>query len=168
MILVSLDLLQQIDVLPVLGTPELDAAPQVGSHQNREEGQNHLPYSIGHIPFDAAQDTFGFLGFKYTLLDHVQPPIHQHSLLGRAALNLITPQPALVPGFASYQMQDLAFGLVKPHEIPMGQILELVQVPLDGILSFRYGSHMTHLGVICRFARGDLDPFVHVINEDIK
>lgn len=41
-------------VLPVLGTPELDAAVQVGSH----DGQNAFP----HPAFDGAQDTFGFLG----------------------------------------------------------------------------------------------------------
>lgn len=43
-------------MFPVLSTPELDAALQVGSHWSRVEGQNHLPQSVDHAAFDAAQD----------------------------------------------------------------------------------------------------------------
>jgi len=31
-------------------------------------------------------------------------------------------------------VQDLALGLVEPHKVHKGPLLELVQVPLDGIL----------------------------------
>jgi len=34
------------------------------------------------------------------------------------------------------QVQDLALGVVEPHVVHMGPLLKLVQVPLDGILSF--------------------------------
>ncbi|XP_014803059.1 PREDICTED: complex III assembly factor LYRM7 isoform X1 [Calidris pugnax] len=54
-----LDLLQQVHVL-MLG-PELDAVPQVGYHDSRGEGENHLPRPAGHAS-DAAQDTIGLLG----------------------------------------------------------------------------------------------------------
>lgn len=37
-----LDALQQGDVLPVLGTLELDAEVQAGSHLSRAEGKNQL------------------------------------------------------------------------------------------------------------------------------
>ncbi|KAJ7414376.1 hypothetical protein BTVI_41314 [Pitangus sulphuratus] len=71
----------------VLGTPELDAALQVGSHQSGVKGQNHLPHPAAHSAFDAAQDTIGFLGCEHTLMAHVQPLIHQHPqvLASRAA-----------------------------------------------------------------------------------
>jgi len=62
------DPLQQVHVLLVLGAPERDTGLQVGSHQSRAEGQNHLPRPAGHTAFDAAQDTVGLLGFKRTLL----------------------------------------------------------------------------------------------------
>jgi len=39
----SLDPLQHIHVLLVLGAPELDAGLQVGSHESGVQGQNHLP-----------------------------------------------------------------------------------------------------------------------------
>lgn len=62
-----LDGLQQVHVFLVLGTPHLDTAFQVVSHEGRAEGENHLPHSAGHISFDAAQDAVGFLGWKCTL-----------------------------------------------------------------------------------------------------
>ena len=43
------------DVFPVLGTRELDTGFQVGSHQNRVEGQNPLPPPAGHNSVDAAR-----------------------------------------------------------------------------------------------------------------
>jgi len=39
----------------------------------------------------------------------------------------------LIAGVASAHMQDLALGLVEPHEVHMGPLLELVHVLLDGI-----------------------------------
>ncbi|KAK4823100.1 hypothetical protein QYF61_025838 [Mycteria americana] len=160
-----LDLLQQVHVLPVLRTPELDAVLQVGSHHSRAEGQNHLPQPAGHTSFDAAQDTVGFLGRECTLLAHVHNP---QVLLHRAALNPFIPQPVLIPGVAPTQVQDLALALVEPHEIHMGPLLELVQVPLNGIPFLRHVNHTTQLGVICKLAEGTLNPTVHVIDEDIK
>ncbi|KAK4816374.1 hypothetical protein QYF61_016278 [Mycteria americana] len=165
-----LDPLQQVHVFPVLRAPELDAVLQVGSHQSRGEGQNHLPRPAGHASFDAAQDTVGFLGCERTLLARIQPFIHQYPqvLLCRAALNPFIPQPVLIQGVAPAQVQDLALGLVEPPEVHMGPLLELVQVPLDGILSLRHVNNTTQLGVICKFAESALDPTVYVIDEDMK
>ncbi|KAK4824943.1 hypothetical protein QYF61_021631, partial [Mycteria americana] len=159
-----------VHVFPVLRTPELDTVLQVGSHQSRAEGQNHLPRPAGHASFDAAQDAVGLLGCKHTLLSHVQLFIHQYpqALLFRAALSPFIPQPVLILGVALTQVQDPALGLVEPHEVHMGPLLELVQVPLDGILSLRHVNHTTQLGVVCKFAEGALDPTVCVIDEDIN
>ena len=65
-------------------------------------------------------------------------------------------------------VQDLALGLVELHEFHMGSLLQPVKVPLDGILSLKYIKCTTQLGVICKFAKGALDPTVHVTDEDIK
>ncbi|KAK4806151.1 hypothetical protein QYF61_001078 [Mycteria americana] len=166
-----LDPLQQVHVFLVLGTPELEAVLQVGgSHQSRVEGQNHLPRPAGHASFDAAQDTVGLLGCEHTLLAHVQLFVHQYPqvLLCRTALNPFIPQPVWIPGVAPTQVQDLALGLVEPHEVRTGPRLQPVKVPLDGIPSLRHVNCTTQLGVICKLAEGALNPTVYVIDEDIK
>lgn len=53
-----LDLLQKVNVLPGLRTPELDGALQVGSLQGGAERQNHQP--AGHTAFGTAQDWLAF------------------------------------------------------------------------------------------------------------
>ena len=63
----------------------------------------------------------------------------------------------MVAGVAPIQMQDLALGFVEPHEVHTGPLVELVQVPLDGISSFWYVKRTTQLGVICKLAEGELD-----------
>ncbi|KAK4830027.1 LOW QUALITY PROTEIN: hypothetical protein QYF61_008365 [Mycteria americana] len=143
-----LDLLQQVHVFPVLRAPELDAVLQMGSHQT--------------------QDTVGFLGCKCTLLAHVQLFIHQYPqvLLRRAALNPFIPQPVLIPTVAP--TQDPALSLVEPHEVHTGPLLDLVQVPPDGIPSLKHVNRTTQLGVVCKLAEGALNPTVYVIDEDIK
>ena len=70
--------------------------------------------------------------------------------------------------WAPAQVQDLALGLVEPHEVHMGTLPELVQVRLDGIPSLRRVSRTAQLGVICRLAEGVLYLAVYVIGEDIK
>ncbi|KAK4822266.1 hypothetical protein QYF61_012105 [Mycteria americana] len=56
-----------------------------------------------------------------------------------------SPKPVLIPGVALTHVQDLALGLVEPHEVHMGPLLELVQVPLDGILSLRHEEYLEHV-----------------------
>ncbi|KAK4822727.1 LOW QUALITY PROTEIN: hypothetical protein QYF61_019724, partial [Mycteria americana] len=94
--------------------------------------------------------------------------VHQYPqvLLRRAALDHIIPQPVLKPRIAL--TQDPALGLVEPHEVHTGPLLQLVQVPLDGILSFWRVSCTTQLGVICKLAEGALDLAVNVIDENIQ
>jgi len=65
-------------------------------------------------------------------------------------------------------MQDLALGLVEPHEVHTGPLLQLVQVPLDSILSIRHVKCTTQLGVICKLAQSSFYPTVYLTDEDIK
>jgi len=63
-------------------------------------------------------------------------PAHSHfvthqdpqGLLHTAALNLFSPQSVLVLQVASIQLQDLALGLVEPHEVHAGPLLKPVSV----------------------------------------
>lgn len=58
--------------------------------------------------------------------------------------------------------------LVEPNSIHMVLLLQLVQLPLDDILSLRFFNHSTQLGAVHRLAEGVLSPAVCVIDEDIK
>jgi len=94
----------------------------VGSHQSRAEGQNPLSRPADHDTGDGAQETVVLLGCKHTLQAHVQLLIHQYRqvLLSRAALNPFISQPVLISGVALAWVQDLALGLVEPHEVHTG------------------------------------------------
>jgi len=89
-------------------------------------------------------------------LAHVQLFIHQNpqALLGRDALNPFILHPVFVHGIALTQDQDLALGLVEPHEVRTGSPLKPVNVILDGIPSLQHVDHTTQLGVICNLAEG--------------
>jgi len=109
----------------------------------------------------------GFPGCECTLLAQVQLFIHL-VLLGRAALSPFIPQAVLILGVALTQVQDPAIGLAEPHDVHIGPLLQLVQVPLDDISSLRRFGCTTQLGVIFKFAAGALNPAVYVIDADIK
>jgi len=112
----------------------------------------------------------GLLGCEHTLVAHVQLFIHQYPqvLLSKAALNTFISQPVLIAEVALTQVQDLALGLVEPHEVHTGPLLELVQVPLDGILSFWCVNCTTQFGVVCKLAEGALDLAVYLTDENTK
>lgn len=107
-----LDLVQWDYIYLVLSTPELDAVSHMRSHQSRAEGQNQSSWPAGHA-FDAAQDTVVFLGWKCTLLGHVEFFVNQqlHIILLRAAANWLPAQPVFVLGIALTHAQDLHLAL---------------------------------------------------------
>lgn len=79
---------EKINILLVLGGPDLDALLQVGPQKGKIEGDNPLPYPAGHSSVDAAQDSVGILACKHALLAHFKLFIHQNpqALLCRTAL----------------------------------------------------------------------------------
>ncbi|KAK4807078.1 hypothetical protein QYF61_018419 [Mycteria americana] len=135
---------------------------------NDEQPQLSQPFFRGQIfhpsdhfrgpPLDPLQQVHVFLVLRTPELDAAP----------RAALNPFIPQSLLIWGIALTQVQDLALGLVEPHESHMGPLLEIVQVPLDDIPSLSQISCTTQLGVICKLAEGALNPTVYVTDEDIK
>ena len=57
----------------------------------------------------------------------------------------------MISGAALTYIQDFALGLVEPHDVDVNPLVELVQVPLNGILSLRHMNRTTQLGEIILF-----------------
>ncbi|KAK4826463.1 hypothetical protein QYF61_009190 [Mycteria americana] len=166
----SLDSLQHLNVSLVVGGPKLNTVFEVRPHQCRVQGHDHFPSPAGHAIFDTSQDAIGFLGHLGTLPAHVQPDVKQHPqvLLCRAAFQPLFPKPVALHGVAVAQAKDLALGLVKPHTIDLGPSIQPVQVPLQSLPTLQQINTPTQLGVICKLTESALDPFVQIIDKDIK
>jgi len=80
-----------------------------------------------------------------------------------AALNHFIPQPILVMRVALTHMQDPEPSFVEPHEVHMGPLLKLVQVPLNGIPVLRHVDCTTQLGVICKLSESAFNPTVSLM-----
>ncbi|KAK4813829.1 hypothetical protein QYF61_001833 [Mycteria americana] len=157
----SLHTLQHLNVSLVVGGPKLNTV---------FEGHDHFPSPAGHAIFDTSQDAIGFLGHRGTLLAHIQVVVSQHPqvLFCLAAFQPLFPKPVALHGAAVAQVQDLALGLVKPHTIDLGPSIQPVQVPLQSLPTLQQINTPSQLGVICKITEGALDPFVQIIDKDIK
>ncbi|KAK4817079.1 hypothetical protein QYF61_027910, partial [Mycteria americana] len=157
----SLDTLQPLNVSLGVRGPTLNTV---------FEGHDHCPSPAGHAIFDTSQDAVGFLGHLGTLLAHIQVAVNQHSqvLFRLAAFQPLFPKPVALHGVAVAQVQDLALGLVKPHTIDLSPSIQPVQVPLQSLPTLQQINTPTQLGVICKLTEGALDPFVQIIDEDVK
>jgi len=81
---------------------------------------------------------FGFLGCEGTYVAQVQLPVHSPVPPGpfwQGCTQSFLPQLVLVLEIALTQVQNLAHGFVKDHEILLDPLLKPVLVHLDGILS---------------------------------
>ncbi|KAK4829036.1 hypothetical protein QYF61_001841 [Mycteria americana] len=166
----SLDTLQHLNVSLVVGGPKLNTGFEVRPHQCRVQGHDHFPTPAGHAISDTSQDAIGLLGHLGTLLAHIQLAVNQHPqvLLCLAAFQPLFPKPIALHGVVVAQVQDLALGLVKPHTIDLGPLIQPVQVPLQSLPPLKQINTPTQLGVICKLTESALDPFVQIIDKDIK
>ncbi|KAK4828042.1 hypothetical protein QYF61_023080, partial [Mycteria americana] len=157
----SLDTLQHLNVSLVVRGPKLNTV---------FEGHDHFPSPAGHAIFDTSQDAIGFLGRLGTLLAHIQLPIDQHPqvLFSWAACQPLFPKPVALHGVVLAQVQDLALGLVEPHTIGPSPSIQPVQVPLQSLPTLKQTNTPAQLGVVCKLTEGALDPFVQIIDKDIK
>ncbi|KAK4822811.1 hypothetical protein QYF61_020094 [Mycteria americana] len=157
----SLDTLQHLNVPLVVGGPKLNTV---------FEEHDHFSSPAGHAIFDTSQDAIGFLGHLGTLLAHIQAAVNQHPqvLLCQAACQPLFPKPVALHGVVVAQVQDLALGLVKPYTIDLGPSIQPVQVPLQSLPTLQQINTPTQLGVICKLAESALDPFIQIIDKDIK
>ncbi|KAK4832495.1 hypothetical protein QYF61_023542 [Mycteria americana] len=166
----SLDTLQHLNVSLVVGGPKLNTGFEVQPHRCRVQGHDRFPSPAGHAIFDTRQDAIGVLGHLGTLLAHIQVAVNQHPqvLFCLAAFQPLFPKPVALHGVAVAQVQDLALGLVKPHTIGLGPLIQPVQVPLQSLPLLKQINTPTQLGVICKLTEGALDPFVQIIDKDVK
>ncbi|KAK4814267.1 hypothetical protein QYF61_012822 [Mycteria americana] len=166
----SLYTLQHLNVSLVVGGPKLNTVFKVRPHQCRVQGHDHFPSPAGHTIFDTSQDAIGFLGRLGTLLAHIQAAVNQQPqvLFCLAAFQPPFPKPVVLHGVAVAQVQDPTPGLVKPHTIDLGPSIQPVQVPLQSLPTLQQINTPTKLGVICRLTEGALNPFIQIIDKDIK
>ncbi|KAK4816196.1 hypothetical protein QYF61_012661 [Mycteria americana] len=166
----SLYTLQYLNIPLVVGGPKLNTVFEVRPHQCRVQGHNHFPSPAGHAIFDTGQDAIGLLGRLGTLLAHIQAAVNQHPqvLLCQAAFQPLFPKPVALHGVAVAQVQDLALGLVKPHTIHPSPSIQPVQVPLQSLPTLQQINTPTQLGVVCKLTESALDPFVQIIDKDVK
>ncbi|KAK4811096.1 hypothetical protein QYF61_016382 [Mycteria americana] len=166
----SLDMLQHLNVSLVVGGPKLNTVFEVRPHQCRVQGHNHFPSPAGHAIFDTSQDAIDFLGRLGTLLAHIQAAVNQHPqvLLCQAAFQPLFPKPVALHGVVVTQVQDLALSLVEPHTIGPSPSIQPVQIPLQSLPTLKQINTPTQLGVICKLTEGALDPFVQIIDKDVK
>ncbi|KAK4810558.1 hypothetical protein QYF61_004521 [Mycteria americana] len=159
-----------LNVSLVVGGPKLNTVFEVRPHQCRVQGHDHFPSPAGHAIFDTSQDAIGFLGRLGTVLAHIQPAVNQHPqvLLCQAAFQPLFPKPVVLHGVVVAQVQDLALSLVEPHTIGPSPLIQPVQVPLQTLPTLQQINTPTQLGVICKLTEGALDPFVQIIDKDIK
>lgn len=75
-------------------------------------------------------------------------------LLCKAVFYAVGPLPVLVPGIIPSQVQNLALLVVELREVPLSQLLQPVQVPLDGSTSIWCMSHSSQFCVAFKTAGG--------------
>ncbi|KAK4822041.1 hypothetical protein QYF61_006954 [Mycteria americana] len=147
--------------------PKLNTVFEVRPHQCRVQGHDHCPSPAGN---PVLLDAIGFLGHLGTLLAHIQPAVNQHPQVPfhQAAFQPPFPKPVALHGLIVAQVQDLALGLVEPHTIDLSPSIQPVQIPLQSLPPFKQINTPAQLGVICKLTEGALDPFVQIIDKDIK
>ncbi|KAK4832542.1 hypothetical protein QYF61_023874 [Mycteria americana] len=157
----SLDTLQYLNVLLVLRGPKLNTG---------FKGHDYFPTPDGHTIPDTSQDAIGFLGHLGTLLAHVHPGVDQHPqvLFHQTAFQPLFPEPVALHGVVVTQVQDPALGLVKPHTIDLGPLIQPVQVPLQSLPTLKQINTPTQLGVVCKLTEGALNPLIQIIDKDVK
>lgn len=112
----TLDTLQQLYIILVLGALSLGAVMQVGPYEGRTEVYSHLPHPSGHLSSDAAQDVVCQAQNVHCWLASDFSSIRKHKvLLDRAALNEFSYQCVYLHGTVLTQVLYLALGLVEPH-----------------------------------------------------
>ncbi|KAK4832516.1 hypothetical protein QYF61_023581 [Mycteria americana] len=166
----SLDTLQHLNVSLVVRGPKLNTGFDVKPHQCRVQGDDHFPTPAGHSISDTSQDAIGFLGHLGTLLAHIQEAVNQQSqvLFHQAAFQPLFPKPVALHGVVVTQVQDLALGLVKPPTVGLRPLIQPVQIPLQSLPTLQQINTPAQLGVICKLTEGALNPFIQIIDKDVK
>ncbi|KAK4813652.1 hypothetical protein QYF61_014951 [Mycteria americana] len=165
-----LDSLQQVQVLLMLGAPELDAVLQVGSPKSGVEGENHLPRLLVTLLLMRPRRRLAFWAAStrcQVMLSFTSANTPESFSAGLLSLHS-PPSLYLCLGLPQPMWQDLALGLVELHEVLTGPPLKLVKVPLGSIPFLQRVHCITQLCVVGKLAEGALNPTVHVTDKDVK
>lgn len=65
-------------------------------------------------------------------------------------------------------VHNVTFPFIEFHEIPVGQFLQPIKVPLNGTITIWCIHHSSQFCATCELAEAALCPAVLVINEDIQ
>ncbi|KAK4812856.1 hypothetical protein QYF61_022582 [Mycteria americana] len=84
------------------------------------------------------------------------------------AFEPLFPKPVALHGVAVAQVQDPALSLVEPHTTGLSPSIQPVQVPLQSLPTLQQINTPAQLGVICKLTEGALDPFIQIVDKDVK
>lgn len=112
---------------------KLDATLQMQPHQCAAERNNNFSHSARCAFANLNWDEVGLYHCEGTLLSHVELLVQQDpkELFCRAVSQSASPQPVLVPGVTSSQVEEFALALVKLRKILAGTVLQPIAVPLN-------------------------------------
>jgi len=117
-----------------------------------------------------AKMLLAFLANLGTLLAHVQLAVDQHpkNFFHRAASQPLFPKPVAVHGVVVIEVQDPAFGLVETHTVGLSPSIQPVQIPLQSLPNLKQIDTPAQFGVTCKLTEGSLNPFIQIIDKDVK
>ncbi|KAK4806225.1 LOW QUALITY PROTEIN: hypothetical protein QYF61_013369 [Mycteria americana] len=188
----SLDTLQHLNVSLVVRGPKMNTVFKVWSQQCCIQGDDDFPTPAGHAISDTSQDAIGLLGHLGTLLAHIQAAVNQHAqvLLCQAAFQPLFPKPVVLHRVVVTRVQDLALSLVeslapaKDWPQPISQLAPVCNWPQpinnwpqpinpacpgpSSLPPLKQINTPAQLGVVCKLTEGALNPFVQIIDKDIK
>ncbi|TRZ26267.1 hypothetical protein HGM15179_000879 [Zosterops borbonicus] len=93
---------------------------------------------------------------------------HPQVLSCGAAFQPLIPQPVALHEAVVTQVWDLALDLAESLTIGLGPLIQPVQIPLQSLPVLQQINTPIQFSVICELADGALDPFIRIINKDIK
>ena len=109
-----------------------------------------------------ARTPLAFLGALSTVHQHTKVPFHQ------AAFQPQLPKPVGLPGVVVTKMQDPTLGSIETHAVNPDPSIQSIQVPLSCPSPLRQINTPSQLGVICKLIKGALNPFIEIVNKDVK
>ena len=120
----------------------------------------HLFTPAGHTLPDTSQDAVGLLGHLGTLLAHVQTAVDHHPqvLFHQAAFQPLFLKPIPLHGVVVTEVQDPALGLVEPHAIGLGPLIQPFQILLQSLPTLKQINTPTRFGVTCKLTKEALEP----------
>ncbi|KAK4814368.1 LOW QUALITY PROTEIN: hypothetical protein QYF61_017781 [Mycteria americana] len=155
----SLDMLQHLNVSLVVRGPKLNTVFEVRPHQCRVRGMITSLLLLATLFLIQARMSLAFFAtwaHCWLILGSCQPT--------PPAFQPLFPKPVALHGVAVAQVQDPALSLVEPHTIGLGPSIQ----PVQSLSTFKQINNPTQLGVICKLTEGALDPFIQIIDKDIK